>query len=77
MLNWFQPRGGLVLPEPRIVSISVWFYRLLMLAWALWLATALIRWLKWGWDQFGSGGGYWKAVPKKKKTPPPAPPVTA
>jgi hypothetical protein len=58
-----------------VLSVSIWFYRLLMLAWALWLATALIRWLKWGWDQFGAGG-LWKRSPKKAKardTVPPPP----
>ena len=58
-LQWFQPRVGGELPEPYIVSISVWYYRLLMLFWALWLASTLLRWLKWGWQQF-SHGGSWK-----------------
>ena len=55
-LNWFQPRIGTDLPVARITSISVWFYRLLMLFWALWLAASLLRWLKWGWTQFSHGG---------------------
>ena len=71
-LNWFQPRSGNELPMPRIVSVSVWFYRLLMLAWALWLAVALIRWLRWAWTQF-SEGGCWRRSPRKPKTPPPIP----
>ncbi|MCA9212927.1 MAG: hypothetical protein KDB27_07680, partial [Planctomycetales bacterium] len=58
-LNWFQPRIGTDLPVATVVSISVWYYRLLMLFWALWLAASLIRWLKWGWEQF-SHGGTWK-----------------
>jgi len=66
-LQWFQPRAGKELPEPYVVSISVWFYRYAMLFWALWLALALLRWLKWGWQQFTQGGG-WKHSPKK--TPP-------
>ena len=53
-LQWFQPRSGPALPTPYVVSISVWFYRLLMLFWALWLATALLRWLRWGWQQFSA-----------------------
>ncbi len=51
-LNWFTPRTGAELPLTRVVSISVWFYRLFMLVWALWLAAALLRWLAWGWKQF-------------------------
>jgi hypothetical protein len=40
----------------------------------LWLAAALIRWLKWAWEQF-SEGGCWKRLrkPKQAKTPPPIP----
>jgi hypothetical protein len=72
-LQWFQPRSRNALPEPAVVSVSIWFYRFLMLAWALWLAAALIRWLKWAWSQF-SEGGCWRRFPGKPKTPPAAPP---
>ena len=65
VLNWFQPRTGQVLPLARVVSVSVWFYRLLMLFWALWLAASLIRWLNWGWAQFSSGG-VWRRVFRAK-----------
>lgn len=58
-LHWFQPRIANELPVASIISVSVWFYRLFMLFWALWLATSLLRWLKWGWTQF-STGGLWK-----------------
>ncbi len=61
-LHWFQPRAGMELPQPYVVSISHWYYRLLMLVWALWLAAALIRWLGWGWTQFVRGGG-WRRKP--------------
>jgi hypothetical protein len=63
-LRWFQPRSGPDLPAPSVISVSIWFYRLLMLAWALWLAFALLRWVKWGWQQF-TAGGLWRAAPKK------------
>jgi hypothetical protein len=73
VLQWFQPRGTNALPEPGILSISVWYYRLLMLGWALWLAAALIRWLKWSWVQFADGG-FWKRGPRKEEAaPPPVP----
>ena len=67
-LRWFQPRSGSELPTPSILSVSIWFYRLLMLAWALWLAFALLRWVKWGWQQF-TAGGLWRARPKKPAKP--------
>lgn len=72
-LQWFQPRSGHELPQPVVISVTVWFYRLLMLAWALWLAGALIRWLKWAWTQF-SQGGFWKRAAANLETPPSAPP---
>jgi hypothetical protein len=73
-LQWFQPRTGNELPLPVVVSVSVWFYRLLMLAWALWLAASLIRWLKWAWNQF-SQGGFWKNSEKPTPTPVAPPPL--
>lgn len=68
-LRWFEPRIADALPSTTIVSVSVWFYRLLMLFWALWLATALLRWLTWGWEQFTNGGG-WKPLWTPRPTPP-------
>lgn len=64
-LNWFEPRVGTSLPEPYIVSVSVWYYRLSMLFWALWLAAALLRWLHAAWDSF-SHGGCWRRSPPRR-----------
>ena len=60
VLNWYQARSGAQLPDPGCFTISIWWYRFLMLGWALWLASALIRWLRWGWTQFSSGGFFRK-----------------
>ncbi|MCE9608964.1 MAG: hypothetical protein K8R23_01930 [Chthoniobacter sp.] len=75
-LRWFQARSGPLLPQPGCVSISIWGYRLAMLAWALWLAAALLRWLRWGWQNFGTGGFFHKmgkAKPQPAPEPPPMP----
>ena len=61
-LRWFSPRSDAELPIAAMVSISVWFYRLAMLVWALWLATSLIRWLADGWQHFGKDG-FWRPAP--------------
>jgi hypothetical protein len=66
-LNWFEPNAGTDLPVPSIVTVSVWYYRLLMLAWALWLANALLRWLSTGWKAF-SNGGVWGVSVRPKVT---------
>ncbi len=73
LLGWYKASSDGLLPQPGCVSISIWWYRLLMLLWALWLAASLIRWLRWGWEQFGKGGFF--RMDGKPKTPqPPAPP---
>ncbi len=73
-LEWYQDRvdytegvGG-VMPRPWVLSVSMWWYRGLMLGWALWLAWALIRWLPWAWYSF-SAGGLWKALPVPRPRP--------
>lgn len=71
-LNWYQAHVDGLLAEPLVVSVSIWWYRLLMLLWALWLAASLVRWLGWGWRQFASGGMFRRA-PKVPHTPPPLP----
>jgi hypothetical protein len=49
-LNWYQDRGGPGLPDVWVLSVPMWVYRALMLAWALWLAMRLLDWLRWGWE---------------------------
>ncbi len=66
LLQWFQPRSDNALPQPLVISTSVWVYRFLMLVWALWLASALLRWLKLGWQAFAKDG-YWRDSDKKMK----------
>ncbi len=68
-LQWFQPATSGPLPQPWVVSVSLWYYRLLMLLWALWLASALLRWLVWGWQQFSHGGGWQKKHALQKDSP--------
>jgi hypothetical protein len=45
VLSWFVDRSTGSLPRPVVISAPLWLYRLLMLAWALWIATALLRWI--------------------------------
>lgn len=73
VLNWYQPRCENTLPTPGCLSVSIWWFRILMLAWALWLAASLLRWLRWGWQQFSTGGCFRKTE-KKPATPPPLDP---
>lgn len=61
-LQWYQARGGVQLPGPEAISVSIWVYRGIMLAWSVWLALTLLRMAKWAWQQY-SAGGLW-AGPK-------------
>jgi hypothetical protein len=62
-LNWYQDRIESHIPQAWLVSVPVLVYRILMLAWSMWMAFALINWLKWGWGCF-SNGRLWMPVKK-------------
>jgi hypothetical protein len=53
-LSWFHDRVAGALPQPLVLSVSLWFYKAAMLAWALWLSFALVRWVRWAWDAYGA-----------------------
>ncbi|MDO9240442.1 MAG: hypothetical protein Q7U30_10535, partial [Methylicorpusculum sp.] len=65
-LKWYQDRSDAQLPIATVFSVPLIVYRILMLAWSLWLAVSLLNWLKWGWNCF-SKGGVWKKAPVKPK----------
>ena len=65
-LNWYQDRSLSILPTATLISVPLIVYRLLMLAWALWLAVSLLNWLKWGWGCFSSNELWNKSVAKEK-----------
>ena len=66
-LNWTLDHIGAAMPQPWVFSVPVWVYRGLMLAWSLWLALALLSWLKWGWTCFTKEGAWKKMPPRAKK----------
>lgn len=63
-LQWYQDRADNVLEQPVVLSVPVFYYRLLMLGWALWLAVAVLGWLRWGWQAFVQDG-LWRQKPPK------------
>ncbi|MGH8605615.1 MAG: hypothetical protein ACREXR_23345, partial [Gammaproteobacteria bacterium] len=67
-LNWYMDRSDAGMPQAWFLSVPLFGYRLLMLAWALWLAFALLGWLKWGWGCF-SQGGLWHKTPRAQTVP--------
>lgn len=68
-LNWYQDRATGPLPTASVISIPLLWYRGLMLAWALWLAFALLKWLAWGWHCF-SAGGLWRRLRRARTASP-------
>jgi hypothetical protein len=76
MLKWFADRSPGVLPQPWVLSVPLLVYRLTMLAWALWLALAVIRWARWIWGCFTQGGLWrpWGTPPSAPVVPPPPAP---
>lgn len=65
-LNWYQDRSLSTLPVAKVISVPILVYRLLMLAWSLWLAVSLLAWLKWGWECFSRHGLWKKKVPAEQ-----------
>ena len=66
-LRWYADRTSSSVPLATAWSVPMLAYRLVMLAWSLWLATALLRWLRDGFKAFGAGGFYrepWKSKPR-------------
>ncbi|MFZ4776529.1 MAG: hypothetical protein ACOYM3_14250 [Terrimicrobiaceae bacterium] len=70
-LRWYLARCGELLPQPGCISISIWWFRLLMLVWALWLAASLLRWLRLAWVSFSTGGCFRARAKKPPVVPPP------
>jgi hypothetical protein len=64
-LKWFADSADSELPTASAWTLPLWFYKTLILAWALWLSFALIRWLPWVWRSFSSEG-YWRERTKAK-----------
>jgi hypothetical protein len=72
VLTWFIDQAADHFPTPGVLSISLWWYKLAILAWALWLSFALTRWTRWAWQVF-MRDGLWRGAPLR--TPPPAAPA--
>ncbi|KRF02355.1 hypothetical protein ASG87_00035 [Frateuria sp. Soil773] len=72
-LRWFADQSAGALPGGGVFSVSLWVYKLAMLAWALWLANALIGWLRWAFAAWMHEGYWRRREPKPAPVPPPLP----
>lgn len=52
ILNWYQDIAATELPRAWVVSLPLYVYRMLMLAWAMWLVFAATGWVRWAWERF-------------------------
>ncbi|MBM4380175.1 MAG: hypothetical protein FJ086_12910, partial [Deltaproteobacteria bacterium] len=73
LLQWFEDRTGPDWPQGRVYSLPLMAWRLAMLAWALWLARALLGWLNWGWAAFSTGGLWTEPAPEAPVVAPAGP----
>lgn len=62
-LRWFADRTQSAVPKAYVFSVPLWVYKGLILAWALWLSFALIRWLPWIWRRFAEEGLWYRTKP--------------
>jgi hypothetical protein len=65
-LRWFADRTDSILPQASVFTAPLWLYKVLILAWALWLSFALIRWLPWVWHAFAQDG-LWRPWRRNQK----------
>lgn len=56
--RWYADHSGEALPSAWVVSLPTWVYRVAMWAWSLWLAFALVRWVRMAWRAMVVPG-YW------------------
>lgn len=65
LLHWTVDRVAGAFPEPAVWSLPVWTFRLVMLAWSLWLALKVVGWVRWAVEALREGG-FWMKKPKKE-----------
>jgi hypothetical protein len=70
--NWFVDQTSGQLPQPGVLNVSLWWYKLAMLAWALWLSFALVRWLPWAWRALTANGLWRGSIRTPAASPAPA-----
>lgn len=67
LLHWTQDISGGILPRPNAFVAPLLWWRILMFAWAIWLASRLLLWSRWALESFRMGPVW--IVKKNKKTP--------
>ncbi len=76
-LKWFNDLSDSVLPQGSAVTLPIWLYRALMLAWAFWMAWSLVRWGRNALAAFMHGGVWQPVFPPRKPAVAPVPAAPA
>ena len=73
-LRWFADRvpgdaaaGTFLVPRAWVLSVPLLAYRAVMLLWALWLASALLGWLRWAYQAISANGLWRRSPPRPEK----------
>lgn len=46
LLSWYLDQGQQAMPATRVFSLHLWWYKLLILLWSIWVSFALLSWIK-------------------------------
>ena len=76
LLRWSADQSAGALPSAAAFGIPMWWYKAMTLVWALWLAWALVGWLRYGKRALSQGGfwrpGLWSGIKRKFASKPSA-----
>ncbi len=67
VLNWYVDRNQGQFPQGNIFWLNIWWFKSLMMLWALWFSHSLTKWLPKIWTEFQQNGIF-QAWKKKKPT---------
>jgi hypothetical protein len=62
ILKWYQ-QSAQATPRAGCLAVSIWWYKIAMLIWSLWLARALFVWMVWAFKQFTSSPIFMREKP--------------
>jgi hypothetical protein len=68
-LRWTVDRVASAMPQPMVLWLPMWVWRVLNLLWAFWLASRLVVWLPRTWRALVLGGAVRFAPPSAPQTP--------
>jgi hypothetical protein len=65
LLNWYLDQGQQAMPVISVLSLHLWWYKLLILLWSIWVSFALLSWIKSLFQSFDADH-WWPRFKRKK-----------